>query len=135
MPHPLPWWRAATLYFALVFALGFALGVLRTLLLRGGGDRLLAVLIELPLMLTASWWICAWVLRRCAVPARAAARLQMGGAALALLLLAELLFGALAFGRSPAAQLGLYREPSYALGLAAQLGFGLMPWLQLRRGG
>lgn len=58
----------------------------------------------------------------------------MGGLAFALLLLAELLVGALLLGRTPAEHFALYAEASHALGLVAQLGFGLMPLVQLRHG-
>ena len=50
----------------------------------------------------------------------------------ALLLLAELLVGALLFGRGPAEHFALYAEASYALGLLAQIGFGLLPLIQIR---
>jgi hypothetical protein len=45
---------------------------------------------------------------------------------------AEMLVGVLLASRSPAVHLALYREPSYALGLLTQIGFALMPLLQLR---
>jgi hypothetical protein len=46
--------------------------------------------------------------------------------------LAELLIGALLFGRAPAEHYALYAEASYALCLLAQIGFGLMPLIQKR---
>ena len=125
---------AGIAYFALVFALGFALGTVRTLFVQGapGGGRLIGVLIELPVMLAASWWLCAIVIRRFAVARLRAQRAVMGGIALACLLLAELLVGALLFGRTLAEHVALYADASYALGLLAQIAFGLMPLLQLR---
>jgi hypothetical protein len=123
-------------YFALVFALGFVLGTVRTLLLRdaSGDGRLLAVLIELPIMLGASWFLCRTVVRRFAVAPTVAARALMGGIAFALLMLAEFGIGALLAGRTPGEHLALYREASYALGLAAQMAFAVMPLLQRRPG-
>lgn len=129
---------AGAAYFALVFALGFVLGTVRTIVVRdapGGSGRLIGVLIELPVMLWASWFLCRHVIRRCAVAAATAPRAVMGGVAFALLLLAELGIGAWLFGRTPAEHLALYRDASYALGLAAQFAFALMPMLQLRRPG
>ena len=122
------------IYFVLVFALGFLLGIVRTLFLQAVPDagRLTGVLIELPIMLGASWFLCRGLVRRFAVVSTVAARAVMGGLAFALLLLAELLLGALLFGRGPAEQVALYAEASYALGLLAQIGFGLMPWIQMR---
>lgn len=124
---------AGALYFALVFALGFVLGTLRTLIVEDapGTGRILGVLIELPVMLGASWFVCGRVVRRRAVAPAVAARAVMGAVALALLL-AEYLVGTLLFGRTPAEHLALYRQTSYALGLAAQMGFALMPLAQLR---
>lgn len=124
----------AIVYFLLVFALGFVLGTIRTLAVADapGFGRLVGVVIELPIMLAASWFACGYIIRRFAVPPTVVARTAMGGIALALLLLAELLLGTLVFGRTVAAHLALYREASYALGLAAQIAFGAMPLLRLR---
>lgn len=124
-------------YFALVFAVGFALGTVRTLFVRdvSGDGRLIGVLVELPIMLAASWWLCGYVIRRFEVAPSLAHRALMGGVGLACLLLAELLVGALLFGRTVAEHVALYADASYALGLLAQIGFGLMPLLQMRTRG
>ena len=126
---------AGMTYFALVFALGFLLGTVRTLFVQDapGAGRLVGVLIELPIMLGASWFLCRTVIRRFAVAPALVARAVMGGLAFALLLLAELVAGALLFGRTPGEHFALYREASYALGLAAQIAFGLMPLIQTRQ--
>lgn len=123
-------------YFALVFALGFLLGTVRTLFVRDapGAGRLLGVLIELPIMLSASWFFCRYVIRRFAVASTIVVRAVMGGLAFALLLLAEFLVGALLFGRTPGEHFALYADASYALGLAAQIGFALMPLAQMLQG-
>jgi hypothetical protein len=127
---------AGIVYFASVFALGFALGTVRTLFVHDAPSdgRLLGVLIELPIMISASWFLCRSVIRRFAVVATIAARVVMGGFAFALLMLAELLVGALLFGRTAAEHFLLYRDPSYGLGLMAQLAFALMPMVQMRLG-
>ena len=124
---------AGCIYFAMVFALGFVLGTARTLFVADApsGGRLVGVLIELPIMLVASWWLCGYVVRRFRVAPAVAPRAIMGGVAFGLLLLAELAVGALLFGRTPAEQVALYRDPSYALGLAAQIGFALMPLIRM----
>jgi hypothetical protein len=126
---------AGAAYFALVFALGFVLGTLRTLFVQDapGTGRLLGVLIELPIMLGASWYLCRRLVRRFVVAPTLGARAAMGGLAFALLLFAELLIGTMLFGRTPAAHFALYREASHALGLAAQIGFATMPLLQMRQ--
>jgi hypothetical protein len=117
------------IYFICVFAVGFALGIARTALLAAhpGIGRLSAVLVELPIMLTASWFICKCLLRRFSLPATINARLAMGGCAFVLLMLAELVAGAMLFGRSAAQHFALYREPSYLAGLIAQCFFALIP--------
>lgn len=126
---------AGTAYFAMVFALGFGLGTVRTLFVADApsGGRLLGVLVELPIMLIASWVLCRFAIRRFGVPSTLGARALMGGLAFVLLLLAEFMVGALLFGRSVGEHVALYMEASYALGLAAQVGFALMPSIQLWR--
>ena len=119
--------RAGSLYFALIFALGFVLGAVRTLLVAPRYGEPLAVLIELPVMLTASWFVCGWVLRRVPVQASPGPRLAMGAVAFALLMLAEITLSMTAFDRSLA---GYFRElttPHGLIGLAGQLAFALVP--------
>jgi hypothetical protein len=127
---------AGAVYFALAFLLGFLLGTARTLFVQNvpGASRLLGVIIELPIMLSASWFLCRWVMRRFAVAATVGARLVMGGTAFVLLMVAELVVGALLFGLTPTVDFARYRDASYALGLAAQIGFALMPLIQMRQG-
>jgi hypothetical protein len=120
-------------YFALVFTLGFLLGTVRTLFVRDAPSegRLLGVLIELPIMVSTSWFLCRYAIRRFAVASTFVARAIMGGLAFTLLLLAELAVGALLFGRTPGEHFALYREVSYSLGLVGQIAFALMPIVQL----
>ena len=123
--------RAGVAYFALVFALGFAFGAVRTLLVTRFPEisRLAAVLVELPLMLTASWWICRHLIRRLAVPDTLRERAVMGAVAFALTMLAEAVLDALLGGETLVGHFALYREPAHALGLAGQVAFGLMPFI------
>ena len=123
---------AAAAYFAAVFACGFVLGVPRSLMLEPALGRLLAVLCELPAMLGLAWWICRAILRR--VPLDAPGAALMGVAAFALLMVAEAMLSTLLGGRSLAAHWALYAEASHRLGLAGQLVFGAMPWIQVRAG-
>src|SRR5215831_14613693 len=82
--------KAALVYFASVFAVGFALGPARTLLLAPHIGATLAVLLELPIILFASWLLCRWVLRRFSVERGLEHRIAMGAVAFALLMSAEL---------------------------------------------
>lgn len=125
--------RGGAAYFAIVFAFGFVLGIVRVLWLAPRLGALFAVAIELPIMLAASWLICAALLRRFAVPYAMGARIAKGGLAFVLLMFAEFSLATLAFGQSPAAFIAGIGEPHAVLGLLGQIGFALMPWLQRER--
>lgn len=122
--------RAGVVYFALVFAIGFVLGTIRVLVVIPRFGDTNAVLIELPVMLALSWMACAWIVRRFAVPPRAAERLMMGALAFALLMLGEVAVSVFGFGRTVAGHLATYQTPGAQLGLAAQVAFALFPWVQ-----
>ena len=81
--------RAGAAYFAIVFALGFALGTVRMLVLIPHVGELGGVLIELPIMLIASFVICGALIKRFAVSDDYDARLVMGAITVALLMIAE----------------------------------------------
>ena len=121
--------RPALTYFGLVFAVGFALGVGRTLLIVPRLGERHAELLEMPLMVVASFLAARWVVRRFAVPRRSRSRLAVGFMALGLLLLAEL---GVAFGVRgiSLAEYVSGRDPvaggAYVVALAL---FALMPWL------
>ncbi len=121
-------------YFLAAFALGFALGTIRVLIAAPRLGEFIAVLLELPLMLAASWYFSAAIVRKFAVPPRIPARLVMGGAGFALLMAAEMALGFFGFGRSLADQFALLLQPPGALGLAGQVAFALIPALQARKG-
>lgn len=123
---------AGSLYFMVVYALGFALGALRMDMLVPRLGELGAVAVELPVILAASWSASAWFTGSFRVPRTSIARLAMGGLALALLLVTEVTVGMLLFTRSPAAQLAALGTPAGLLGLAGQLAFGLVPFVQLQ---
>lgn len=122
---------AAFSYFALVYALGFLLGAGRVLVVTPHLGAILAVLLEAPILLAASWWICARLVARWRVPSRIGSRLAMGAIAFTLLMLIEFGLGLVGFGRTIAAQLAAYRETSAQLGLLAQLAFAAFPLIQL----
>lgn len=124
---------AALAYFVLVFTTGFVLGAFRTLLIAPRTGHFVAVLFELPLMLAISWFVCIRVLRRFPVPDGAAAHAAVGAAAFLMLLLAELVLTAAAFGGTPATFAANLLTPHGALGLAGQIAFALFPLLQGRR--
>lgn len=130
MPVAVP---AGVLYFALVFAVGFVLGVLRGGALVPLVGEVWAVVIELPVMLGVSWWVCGVIVGRMAVPPTAPSRLLMGGVAFGLLMLAELGVSLLLMGRTPVEHFSTYARLPNLLGLLAQLLFALFPLLRRRR--
>lgn len=102
---------AGLLYFALVFAAGAVLGVARRFAVEAGLDATAAVLIELPLMLALSWWVCRWLIARLAVPGEMTSRLLMGGLAFVLLMAAELVLTLFALGGTVASHIAACRAP------------------------
>ncbi len=123
--------KAGAIYFVAVFTLGFCLGVLRTLVLVPRLGETLAVLAELPVILAASWLICARILR--SMPMSRPGAAAMGAAAFALLMIAEAAISMLLAGRSLAAHVALHAELPHLLGLAGQVAFASFPYLQARR--
>jgi len=83
-------------------------------------------------MLAISWLVCGYFIATFSVGFRLSERVAMGVIALALLLAAETILGAVGFGRSLAEQLVAYRQPGPAMGLAAQLAFAAFPTIQRR---
>jgi hypothetical protein len=59
-----------------------------------------AVIVEAPIMLTASWFVCRWCVNRLDVRRTVAARSWMGLVAFLVLMSAEVGLGAVVFGRS-----------------------------------
>lgn len=118
---------AGVVYFAVVFAIGTGLGVLRTggLVPRIGPTA--AVLLEIPIILAASWLVCRHLIARFSVPPAMAPRLLMGAVALMLLLLAELGLSMTLLRRTLGQHLTAYLSPAQALGLLAQIVFAAMP--------
>jgi hypothetical protein len=93
--------------------------------------EMLAVLIELPVMLLVSWFICRALIEWFSVSSALAARVLMGATALALLLSAEVLMSVLLLDRSLAGHLELYQTAEGLTGLAGQIVFALFPGIQL----
>lgn len=122
---------AGGLYFAAVFALGFLLGTLRVLVVAPRLGEMGAVLLELPIMLAASWLVCGALMARFEVGARGT-RAVMSAVALILLLIAEPVGAMLLFGRTPGELLESYRTGVAVLGLVSQIAFVLFPLFRPR---
>lgn len=121
---------AAAVYFAAIFALGFALGTARVLVTAPALGEVWATVLELPVMLAASWFVCGYAIRRYAVSPQTGPRMGMGLLALLLLLAAETALGVAGFGRSLDQQFSEYLKLGPALGLMAQLAFASFPLAQ-----
>ncbi|WP_310497240.1 hypothetical protein [Sandarakinorhabdus sp.] len=121
---------AGLAYFTLVFGLGFVLGTVRRLWLVPRIGVTAAVMLELPVMLSASWLACGWTVRRFAVPPNPFARIVMGAAAFMLVMAGELALSVLVFGRTPAEHLAVLMRTDGLLGLGSQLLFAAFPLLQ-----
>ncbi|MEM7053656.1 MAG: hypothetical protein AAF446_03815 [Pseudomonadota bacterium] len=126
--------QAGAVYFALVFALGFVLGTLRVFLLVPQFGQLYSGLIELPVILTAAWLICRWLVNRYALEDHWTARVLMGTTAFVLLMVAELILSMTLFERSMVEYLAVYRSLHGALGLFGQVVYALFPLLVKRNG-
>lgn len=133
-------WRAATragvVYTAGVFAIAFAVGAVRVTVLAPQMGATLAVILEAPVVLSASWLLSRWCTRRFKVSDDSRTRVLMGVVAFAVLMLLELGVSALAFGETLEHFLANYATAPGALGLAMQVCFAAIPWAQARlRGG
>jgi hypothetical protein len=122
---------AGLVYFAIVFAIGFALGTLRELIvIPRFGNRVTAVIVELPIMLALSWITSRQLVARFNVPPLFRARLMMGGLAFTLLMIAELSVSVFGFGRTFSAHWEQYWQLPAFLGLVAQIAFATFPVAQ-----
>ena len=120
-------------YYALgIFALGFVLGTVRILVLQPLMGPLAAVCIEVPVMLTASWFYSSWLLSKHTTTYHTTTLLVWGLAAFVLLLCLELALATLVFGQPVQAFFTALLTPAGAVGLAAQFMFGLLPAIQGR---
>ena len=79
----------ALLYFALVFGAGFALGPVRILWAVPRFGTRAAELMEMPIMLAVTIFVCRWIIRKFAVSPEPSVRMGMGGIAFVLMLVAE----------------------------------------------
>ena len=124
--------KPAVLYFALVLGTGFVLGTIRVpFLVPRLGERY-AELLEMPFMFVAIVLAARYVVRRFDLPASLSVRLQVGFAALAMSVLAELLLATVLQGRS-LAQFIASRDPvSGSVYLVMLLLFALMPSILAR---
>jgi hypothetical protein len=120
---------AATAYFLILFTLGFALGIVRVLLLIPRIGEFAATLAEVPVMLSAAYFICGSTIRRWQVARAPSLRWAMVGWFLILLFLFEALLGAMLFGQTVDEMGAALATPAGILGLTAQVIAALLPMI------
>ena len=125
--------RAAFLYFTLVFFAGTILGTVRTLLIAPAIGSLAAVLAEIPLMIGLSWFALKLVLFARPVPPPLPARLGMGALSLIFLLMAEYVLGYLLAGTDLQSFADHLASADGLAGLSGQIIFALLPAIEARR--
>jgi hypothetical protein len=124
---------AGVIYALLVFLIGTIFGTVRVLLLIPHLGEIIAVSLEAPIMLAASWFVCRWCVDRLNMRRGIGARTVMGLVGFAVLMLAELGLSVLMFGRSAAEFAVSYVSVAGAVGLAAQIVSAIFPVVQVRR--
>lgn len=114
-------------YFVVVFSLAFAMGVARTLIIAPQLGETPAVLLEVPIIVGASWVVARRLIRHrsLSLPQRAA----MGIVAFTLTMVSEAVLSALMRGQSVADWAAVLVTPLGLVGLAAQAAFAVMPIL------
>ena len=107
--------KAGALYAIVAFSIGFILGTIRVLLLAPRPGETTAVIIEAPIMLAASWFVCRWCVDWLNVRRSVRVRSLMGSVALVVLVAAEIGLG-VAFCRSFVDQLAAFKSSRRLLG-------------------
>jgi hypothetical protein len=131
----MPILEAGSAYFALVFGAGFLLGAIRVALVVPRLGVRAAELLEMPIMLAAIVLSARYIVRRFALPPRAAVGLPVGLVALALLIVAELSL-VLLLQRQSVGQYIAGRDPvSGTVYLATLVLYALMPAIVAHRRG
>ena len=121
---------SAVVYFAVVFVAAFALGALRVTAIAPRLGELMAVLIEVPIVLGLSWFVCSRVVRYFEVPNAWAPRLAMGTVAFLLLMIAEPGIAVFGFGSTLSNYFAAFKSTAAIIGLLGQIAFALIPITQ-----
>lgn len=129
---PLVIFKAAALYFSVVFSTGFVLGTIRVLWAVPRFGERVAELMEQPIMLVATILAARWIVRRYGIASMQLKCLGVGLIALGFLIASELLFVLRLRGLS-VSQYIESRDPISGTIYLLLLGvFALMPWLVAR---
>jgi hypothetical protein len=121
---------AGILYFLGIFALGFVMGAIRTFVLVPRIGALAGVLIEIPIMLTVSWYYSNKLKIRYSISSENRYLILFGGSSYVWLMLAEYSVSVFAFNQSSTEFFANIRTLPGSLGLLAQIVFGSIPLIQ-----
>ena len=129
-------WKGATwasiAYTAIVFVFAFAVGTVRATQIAPRLGEIPAVLLEAPIVLSVSWGVSLWCNRRFRVDRDFRVRTLMGVIAFSFLMLFELSFSVFMFGETVDHYFARTASISGAIGLAMQVCFAAIPWIQYR---
>lgn len=117
------------LYFGIVFCVGFLLGPIRVLWLEPRLGALLAVVLEMPLLLTAMAVAARWSPRKAGMDLGIGPLMAMGVGALALVLAADFSIGTWLRGLTVSQQIRQFSTPAGLLYAASLAAFAAMPLL------
>lgn len=123
--------KAGIAYAITVFAIGFLLGTVRVLLLAPRVGATIAVSVEVPIMLMASWYVSRILMKRFAVGAESRTRILVGAVAFATLMTLEVVLSISLFHRSIGEYLTNLRSLAGGIGFAAQICFATFPLLNV----
>jgi hypothetical protein len=123
--------KAGLAYFVIVFSFAFLIGIFRVLVLAPAIGKVGAVSCELPIVLAISWVSSRLLIRWFGIVGRPAHRLAMGGLAFTLTMAAEAGLSRFVFGQTFAQYLQGFWYTAAMLGVMGQLGFALIPLVQL----
>lgn len=121
--------KAGVAYAVTVFAIGFLLGTARVLLIAPRVGSTIAVSVEAPIILTASWYVSRIWMTRLPVGAEIRLRVLVGAVAFVTLMILEVALSISLFHRSIGEYLADLRSAAGAIGLAAQICFASFPLL------
>ncbi len=123
--------KAGVAYAVTVFSIGFLLGTARILLLAPHVGSTIAVSVEAPIILTASWYTSSIWMKRLAVSANIRTRILVGAVAFVTLTILEVSFSIGLFHRLIGEYLADLRSLAGVIGLVAQVCFATFPLLQV----
>ncbi|PKL18522.1 MAG: hypothetical protein CVV49_05410 [Spirochaetae bacterium HGW-Spirochaetae-5] len=125
--------KSGLIYFLGIFALGFFLGTIRTIFLVPRIGILAGVILEVPIMLTVSWFFCKNLIIRFNIAKESADLLLFGGSAFVMLMATEFFFSVFIFKQGASYFFSNLLTLHGLVGFFAQIVFGIIPLIQKNR--